>query len=74
MTVYNVGANQTPWINSRTGIDGSNPVTIETRDVDDIGTSAVCTSTPPFAPPFILWNNSIGDIHQTNTPKFRLLN
>ena len=34
MTEYNMGSNRNPQITSRTGVDGSTPVTIETIDVD----------------------------------------
>ena len=47
-TAYNTGADRTPRGVSRTGVDGSTPVTSGTRAVDDgSGTSAVCTITPP---------------------------
>ena len=73
-TAYNVGENRTPQRISKNGIDGSNTVTSGTRAVDGSVISAVCKSTPPCTPTFVLWNNIIGNIRKTTTPKLRETN
>ena len=64
----------TPWIFRRTVVAGYTQVTSGTRDFYGSLTSAVYTSTPPCAPPSVLWNNIIGNIRQTTTPNLRYTN
>ena len=71
MTGYNAGENWTPRRISRTGVDGSTPVTSRTRDVDDSRISDVCLNPHPCAPSSALWNNSIVNIQQNTTPNLR---
>ena len=62
-TPYNAGSNRDPQGINSTGVDGSTPVTNVTRSVDGgIGISDVCTSSPPCAPPSVIWNKIIGNI------------
>ena len=64
-TLYNTGANRTPWRVSSTGIDGTTPATSSSAiiDVDS------CLSPTPTSGR--IWNGSIENIRQTNTPNFR---
>ena len=63
-TPYNMGANRTPWIIIRTGIDGSTPY------YSGSGNSDVASCTSPTVPSVFNWNGIIGNIQQTATPKF----
>ena len=69
MTAYNAGANWNPLKIRSTGVDRSNPVNSGTRTVDGgSGIGAVCPSITPCAPPSVLRDIRIGNIHQNTTP------
>ena len=70
-TAYNGVANRNPQRISRTGVDGSTLVTSGNRAVVVSGIIYVCPSPPPFAPPYVILDSSIGNIRQNNTPKLR---
>ena len=72
--VYNARDNQNTWRIRRTDVDGFTPVTSESRTVGGSGISAVYTSATPCAPPYKLWNNSIGNIWQNPNPNLRETN
>ena len=70
-TPYNTREKRTPQRVSRTGINGSTLVTSGNRAVVVSGIIYVCPSPPPFAPPYVILDSSIGKIRQNNTPKLR---
>ena len=63
-----------PLMEPRIGTNNKPVLTISNRAVGGSENSDVCPIPPPCAPPYVLWNNSIGNIPRTNTPKFRQSN
>ena len=63
-TPYNMGANRTPQIFIRTGVDDYSPA------VSGSVTRAISSCASPTPPYVCIWNESVGNIGKTTTPKF----